>query len=133
MKATLQQSWILALLTMSSSALGFQAPQTPSIASNELSRRSIVIHILSSTFLPSLPAFAASPMTPGEAEGLGAIAERSMRAKPPKALRPKLSQDFAVLLMRSSYNAVDKIDCIAMVRNSKGMGAHQFGNSAHTN
>lgn len=67
--------------------------------------------------LPSpLPAFAALPMTPGEAEGLGAIAERSMRAKPPKALRPKLSQDFAVLLMRSSYNAMDKIDCIAMVR-----------------
>lgn len=58
---------------------------------------------------------AAVPMTIGEAEGLGARVERALRAKPPKALRPKLNLDFAVLLMRSSYNALDQIDCIAMV------------------
>jgi len=53
-------------------------------------------------------------MTLGESDGLGARAERAMRAKPPKVLRTKLSQDFAVLLMRASYNALDQIDCIAM-------------------
>ena len=53
-------------------------------------------------------------MTPGETDGLGARAERALRPKPPKALRPQLDQDFAVTLMRSSYNALDAIDCIAM-------------------
>jgi len=62
------------------------------------------------------PAIAAPPMTLGESDGLGARAQRALRPKPPKLLRPKLNQDFAVLLMRSSYNALDKIDCIAMVR-----------------
>jgi hypothetical protein len=60
------------------------------------------------------PAIAALPVTIGEADGLGARAERAIRPKPPKALRPKLNQDFAVLLMRSSYNALDEIDCVAM-------------------
>ena len=67
------------------------------------------------TILGPLPAVGAPPMTLGEAEGLGARAERSFREKPPKALRSKLNLDFAVLLMRASYNALDKIDCIAMV------------------
>jgi hypothetical protein len=53
-------------------------------------------------------------MTAGEADGLAARLERKLRPKPPKVLRSKLNQDFAVLLMRSSYNALDQIDCIAM-------------------
>lgn len=86
---------------------------------NESSRRSLFYKL---TTIPLLswasPAtsFAAPPMTLGESDGLGARTERALRPKPPKILRPKLNQDFAVLLMRSSYNALDKIDCIAMVR-----------------
>jgi hypothetical protein len=59
---------------------------------------------------------AAAPITVEEAENFGAKAQRLLRPKPPKALRPKLNKDFAVLLMRSSYNALDKLDCVAMVR-----------------
>ena len=60
------------------------------------------------------PSNAAPPMTPGEADGLGARLERQFRPKAPKVIRSKLDQDFAVLLMRSSYNALDQIDCVAM-------------------
>mmetsp|Transcript_12505 Transcript_12505/g.17755 ORF Transcript_12505/g.17755 Transcript_12505/m.17755 type:complete len:377 (-) Transcript_12505:362-1492(-) len=75
----------------------------------------IALPLAASAFLSSpLEAVAAGPMTTGEAEGLGARAERALRPKPPRALRPKLSQDFAVLLMRSSYNSLDQIDCVAM-------------------
>ncbi|KAI2489818.1 tRNA (guanine-N7-)-methyltransferase [Fragilaria crotonensis] len=59
-------------------------------------------------------ALAASPMTSGEADGLKARLERSLRPKAPKVLRSQLNQDFAVLLMRASYNALDQIDCVAM-------------------
>ena len=64
----------------------------------------------------SLPvaALAAAPMTAGEADGLKARLERKIRQKAPKVLRDKLDQDFAVLLMRASYNALDQIDCVAM-------------------
>ena len=48
-------------------------------------------------------------MTAGEADNVGARFERSMRKKPPKVLRNKLNLDFAVLLMRSSYNALDEL------------------------
>mmetsp|Transcript_4513 Transcript_4513/g.5221 ORF Transcript_4513/g.5221 Transcript_4513/m.5221 type:complete len:372 (-) Transcript_4513:36-1151(-) len=61
-----------------------------------------------------LYAFAAEPVTAGEADGIGARLARKLRKKAPKVLRSKLNQDFAVLLMRSSYNALDKIDCVAM-------------------
>lgn len=83
--------------------------------SNKL-RRDILCNILTVPLLScvSIPAVAAPPMTLGESDGLGARTERALRPKPPKILRPKLDQDFAVLLMRSSYNALDKIDCIAM-------------------
>jgi hypothetical protein len=53
-------------------------------------------------------------MTAGEADGLAARLERQFRPKAPKVIRSKLNQDFAVLLMRSSYNALDQIDCVAM-------------------
>ena len=57
---------------------------------------------------------AALPITQEEAENFQTKAQRLLRPKPPKALRPKLNKDFAVLLMRSSYNALDDIDCVAM-------------------
>ena len=65
---------------------------------------------------PLLPAMAnaAPPMTAGEADNVGARFERSMRKKPPRVLRNKLNLDFAVLLMRSSYNALDELDVVAM-------------------
>jgi hypothetical protein len=59
-------------------------------------------------------ALAAEPVQSKDTDSLMAIIKRKLRAKPPKVLRRKLSQDFAVLLMRSSYNALDELDCIAM-------------------
>jgi hypothetical protein len=61
-------------------------------------------------------AYGASPVTLKDTDSLGAIAKRKFRQKPPKVLRRKLSMEFAVLLMRSSYNALDTLDCVAMVR-----------------
>eukprot|EP00531_Pseudo-nitzschia_arenysensis_P010943 CAMPEP_0116140884 /NCGR_PEP_ID=MMETSP0329-20121206/14091_1 /TAXON_ID=697910 /ORGANISM="Pseudo-nitzschia arenysensis, Strain B593" /LENGTH=423 /DNA_ID=CAMNT_0003636039 /DNA_START=103 /DNA_END=1374 /DNA_ORIENTATION=+ len=57
---------------------------------------------------------AAEPVNAKDTDSLLAMAKRKLRPKPPKLLRRKLSQDFAVLLMRSSYNALDDIDCVAM-------------------
>jgi hypothetical protein len=57
---------------------------------------------------------AAEPVQRKDTDSILAIIKRKLRAKPPKALRRKLSQDFAVLLMRSSYNALDELDCVAM-------------------
>jgi hypothetical protein len=60
------------------------------------------------------PAYAAAPITVAETGNLGAITQRALRSKPPKVLRKKLNVDFAVLLMQSSYNALDQLDCVAM-------------------
>jgi hypothetical protein len=60
-------------------------------------------------------ALASPPVSKKETDSLLALAQRARRPKPPKVLRRKLSQDFAVLLMRSSYDALDEIDCVAMV------------------
>src|SRR3569832_790548 len=57
---------------------------------------------------------AAPPITEGESESIGARALRMFRPNPPRVLRPKLNKDFAVLLMRSSYNTLDELDCVAM-------------------
>ena len=70
-------------------------------------------------FLPVRAAEAAGPVTTTETDSLAAMAKRAIRPKPPKLLRRKLSQDFAVLLMRSSYNALDQLDCVAMVGRSQ--------------
>jgi hypothetical protein len=69
--------------------------------------------IATSTGLP-FPAGAAEPVNAKDTDSVLAIAKRKLRPKPPKVLRRKLSQDFAVLLMRSSYNAIDEMDCVAM-------------------
>lgn len=57
---------------------------------------------------------AAPPMASGEADSVGARLERSARKKPPRVLRNKLNLDFGVLLMRSSYAALDELDCVPM-------------------
>ena len=66
-----------------------------------------------STFL-SQSAGAAPPMTIKEAESPASQFERKRRKLPSKLLRSALNFDFAVLLMRSSYNAMDEIDCVPM-------------------
>jgi hypothetical protein len=60
------------------------------------------------------PAYAAAPITVAETGNVGALTQRAFRTKPPKVLRNTLNIDFAVLLMRSSYNALDQLDCVAM-------------------
>ena len=60
------------------------------------------------------PAYAAAPITVAETGNLGALTQRALRSKPPRVLRKKLNIDFAVLLMQSSYNALDQLDCVAM-------------------
>ena len=57
---------------------------------------------------------AAAPVTKEETESTTAKLFRAARPKPTRALRNKLSLDFAVLLMRSSYNALDELDCVPM-------------------
>ena len=57
---------------------------------------------------------AAAPVTKEETESTAARLFRAARPKPTRALRNKLSLDFAVLLMRSSYNALDELDCVPM-------------------
>jgi hypothetical protein len=57
----------------------------------------------------------AIPVTVKDTDSIGAMARRAFRQKPPKVLRRKLDMKFAVLLMRSSYNALDTLDCVAMV------------------
>eukprot|EP00979_Chaetoceros_neogracilis_P013493 scaffold3863_cov263-Chaetoceros_neogracile.AAC.5 len=83
----------------------------------DVSRRNAILSIstfgIASTISP-ISSFAAPTMTVKEAESPAARFERKKRKAPPKLLRPALNLDFAVLLMRSSYNAIDEIDCVAM-------------------
>jgi hypothetical protein len=88
-----------------------------------LQSRKKFLHVAASTallpasnILTPYAAFAAAPITTKETDSLGVMARRALRPKPPKILRRKLSMDFAVLLMRSSYSALDRLDCVAMVR-----------------
>jgi hypothetical protein len=59
---------------------------------------------------------AISPLTSAELDQWPYRLERQLfRPKPTvNLLRPKLNLDFAVFLMRSSYNALDELDCVAM-------------------
>jgi len=67
-------------------------------------------------FIPQ-PTHAASPITAEEADSFTAKWQRFLRKPPSKSiLRPTLNRDFAVLLMRCSYNAMDQLDCVPMVR-----------------
>lgn len=70
--------------------------------------------LIAEKFVGTDAALAAPPLTAGEADNVGARLARQFRPKPPKVLRPKLDLDFAVLLMRSSYNILDELDVVAM-------------------
>lgn len=110
-----------------SSSLLFLAPrntQADSEGSNigltKITRRTLCHEL---TMLPALVGYtiflpagvlAAQPITQGEADNVGARIQRTLRPKPTKILRPKLDKDFAVMLMRSSYNVLDDLDCVPM-------------------
>lgn len=57
---------------------------------------------------------AVSPITKADTDSIFAQTTRRLRPKPPRLLRDRLNLDFAVLLMRSSYNACDQLDIIPM-------------------
>lgn len=71
---------------------------------------------------PRPPAAAGEPSTspaaaddgPSYWEWLGRQVELKLRPKPYQGLRLQVEQDLAVLLMRSSYQVVDELDCVAM-------------------
>ncbi len=124
--------WLLLVAFSFSSASSFEFNLSPSIQHRFAStagkkdcvcssRKSFMVDItkltIGSSCLVLFPrdATAAGPITEKETDSLGVLARRALRPKPPKILRQKLSQDFAVLLMRSSYNALDQLDCVAMV------------------
>ena len=95
-------------------------------SSSSRSRRwvvSSIVSLLSSSssiaLLPSqqkIPlANAAPPLTAEIVDGIAARLERTvLRPKPAKVLRSRLNLDFAILLMRSSYNALDVLDVVPM-------------------
>lgn len=84
---------------------------------HKVSRRNALASIstlgIASTIFPKT-SFAAPPISAEEVESPSARFERKKRKAAPKLLRPTLNLDFAVLLMRASYNAMDEIDCVAM-------------------
>eukprot|EP00804_Cyclotella_cryptica_P031249 CCRYP_011058-RD/>CCRYP_011058-RD protein AED:0.12 eAED:0.12 QI:513/1/1/1/0/0/3/336/365 len=86
---------------------------------SKFSRRTFLTHVAygipaSSILGQTHDANAAPPLTAEMADNVSARLERALRPKPPKVLRARLNLDFAVLLMRSSYNAVDAIDVVLM-------------------
>lgn len=83
-------------------------------SAQHLTRRSFASLLPFSLLLKGNDATAASPLSAEEADNFKARAERALRPKPPKVLRTRMNLDFAVLLMRSSYNAVDSIDIVPM-------------------
>ncbi|KAL7478336.1 hypothetical protein ACHAW6_004105 [Cyclotella cf. meneghiniana] len=85
----------------------------------KFSRRTFIAHVAYGIPTYSITsqtndANAAPPLTAEMADNVSARLERALRPKPPKVLRTRLNLDFAVLLMRSSYNAVDAIDVVPM-------------------
>jgi len=119
-------------------------------SAQHLTRRSFASLLPFSLLLKGNDATAASPLSAEEADNFKARAERALRPKPPKVLRTRMNLDFAVLLMRSSYNAVDSIDIVPMQQfqkdfflirqaeyqyyaNSLGPGAMQQGDLADPN
>lgn len=87
------------------------------IRNQGVSRRSMLtrfLGFLTMSVTTQGTALAAEPVTAKDTDSLLVVAKRKFRPKPPKLLRRRLSQDFAVLLMRSSYNALDELDCVAM-------------------
>lgn len=82
-----------------------------------ISRRQAVIASLPFIGIPILnpqESEAAPPLSSTDGDSLIPKIQRKLRLPPVKLIRSPLNQDFAVLLMRSSYNALDEIDCVAM-------------------
>ena len=125
------KSWLLlllllvVLLLLASTSTSFDIrPSTPT------SSRRNVLSTISTTLTSSIltttattaattlslpqPSNAATPLTAQEADSYKSQLERKIRKPPPKILRQNLNLDFAVLLMRSSYNAVDELDFVPM-------------------
>jgi hypothetical protein len=81
--------------------------------------RRLLLHAVGATasgilLLPLQKANAAAPIAREETDNSFAQVLRYIRPKPVKILRNKLNQDFAVLLMRASYNVLDELDCVPM-------------------
>ena len=92
-------------------------PTTQLMMKQHISRRRLMISTISSISASaglSQSALAAPPLTAEEADNFQARFERGLRSKPARVLRQRMNIDFAVLLMRSSYNAVDELDIVAM-------------------
>ncbi|KAL7494107.1 hypothetical protein ACHAWT_002998 [Skeletonema menzelii] len=92
-------------------------PPMTQLMMQHISRRQLMISTISSLSTSaglSQSALAAPPLTAEEADNFQARLERGLRAKPARVLRQRMNIDFAVLLMRSSYNAVDQLDIVAM-------------------
>jgi hypothetical protein len=92
---------------------GAQLRSVESLHSSK-SRRRFFVNTLAWLSPGTVAALAADPIKSGEPDNVGALVLRLIRPKPLKLLRSRLNQDFAVLLMRSSYNELDQLDCVAM-------------------
>jgi hypothetical protein len=84
-----------------------------SVNANISRRTAISLPFLVTTVNPQ-QCEAAKPLTSTDGDSFLAKIERKQRIPPLKLIRPTLNQDFAVLLMRSSYNALDELDCVPM-------------------
>merc|ERR1711966_353214 len=112
----------------------------------QISRRQFMVtttmsSVAASTGL-SQSALAAPPLTAEEADNFRARLEQGLRTKPPRVLRQRMNLDFAVLLMRSSYNAVDELEKdfflvrqaeYSFYKDALGAGAMQQGDLADPN
>ena len=114
---------VLIVLIFSETVVGFSSkPSTNVEIEHIISRRrwisSIATTMISSSsiLLSQEVANAAPPLSADQADNFSARVERARRPKPAKVLRPRLNLDFAVLLMRSSYGAVDDIDIVSMTQ-----------------
>jgi hypothetical protein len=126
-------------------------PITQLMMQQHISRRQLLISTISSVSASaglSQSALAAPPLTAEEADNFQARLERGLRAKPARVLRQRMNIEFAVLLMRSSYNAVDQLDIVDqfqkdffLIRQAEykyysdalGVGAMQQGDLADPN
>lgn len=100
-------------LHLNRSSHRFQTGQNGSAPKKQATRRNVLSAFSLITSTP-LIANGAPVMTASEADNFSARLERSRRKPAPKLLRPSLNMEFAVLLMRSSYQAMDELDCVAM-------------------
>lgn len=107
---------IIKLVCLQTTFLTFAAGLNLNIQTKTSRRNAIgtISSIASAQLFGPQCANAATPLTPQEADNNMARLERKLRKPPPKVLRLELNLDFAVCLMRSSYNAVDELDFVAM-------------------